>query len=55
MGDRHAENLKPKLKELSEKEKRNILVLHQSNVIDIDEDDYYISSFLYEYSHFIKN
>lgn len=49
MGDVHAKNLKPKLKELSEKEKRNILVLHQSDILN--EEDIECLKFIYNTTH----
>ncbi len=49
IGDVHAKNLKPKLKELSEKEKRNILVLHQSDILN--EEDIECLKFIYNTTH----
>ena len=37
MGDYHVINLEPKLKKLSEEEKRNILILHQEHILYKDD------------------
>ena len=49
MGDSHVINLEPKLKKLSEEEKRNILILHQRHILD--KDDNILGSCVYRATH----
>ena len=49
MGDYHVINLEPKLKKLSEEEKRNILILHQRHILD--KDDNILGSCVYGATH----
>ena len=49
MGDSHVRNLEPKLKKLSEEEKRNILILHQRHILD--KDDNILGSCVYGATH----
>ena len=49
MGDYHVINLEPKLKKLSEEEKRNILILHQRHILD--KDDNILGSCVYRATH----